>query len=1587
MNLVTHFLLGAVLSVAVSVGRGGEARPVPFETGREEVRFEKKGVISLGAGPAVRIALQGDLLAVATNRRGGSGGRTPWYSADAVDVYRLTDDGPEHVVSVPVGSTVRVLQFDRPNQLFVGDQTYLSLYSIYPDKGAYRRQWTYAVSELDQIVPIYLHYILRTGDRALTLATNGNLRRAGFLPSRWMTWGGIHDRYVTIHPQGGCELYCQDTTRRFRYIRGLALLGDAVKIEHLAGDRVLVLDRDRGLRVFKTTHLIKDLRKNARKVRESLTEASYGLYIAGECEFADEAIDFDVGDGFIAVLDRTGKVWTVPLEPGSGRLGEPVCVPDLKNVVSLAADGSRVAAIAGGGRVYAFGPKTPVTEVIVPVQVGPWFPVDDTPCVAIDGSVYVLSESGLGSRVFEGSGPIVDARAAGGRVFLLKGGALLCAEWRDQRLVAVGEVEVPGNAELLRVGPTHAAVVHGHNGLCLVDIRRPEEMRVVADRELDLQPFGDVSAQKRIQDLVVEEDRLLVTGPEVYVYGQEALLSDAPTVEPKAVWNRPYMSGDEWMSPSLLRGLGPGRYLFTSRAGVDTRAYVLTETDGNTFNWRYTQLGLGNVQDLASAGEGLYLAACAADGVRAVRVDGAGGMSLLGSGREPGCEYQAVLAVGDTVYVRSGNSVITYGLSVRPTTERTAFAYEPAGDEMPTVTVDGVDVTSEAYRASMSYRNKLKLVRADLSDQAGFPGVAVPQGTVAVDPQTGRIKFADARNGEPRFLARSEYMNVGFAGMRKAGRYHIAAMSEQSQGFGVLDLSDPTCMEIVGVAGQAPYYAYPHTVIARRDGYAYIAGNMGARVVQPVDFRDPHHPHYERAVDRKAGGVMKFTCGTRYSGFFRDDRLFVPCSEGLTEIDVSNPEHIERVAVHEPSRLIHQVFPEQNRAARWLDGRLEFLDITDVSAPKVIGRYPAEGPFERPWGLTITDGDRTYIRAPNANNRGWQLTLLDTADWRNPRFIGTFEVPDGADGKPDRYNGAFEVRDGIVYLPGHWRFFVLDWRDAENPRLVGSLDEDAFVGTWRYRYMEQQPRVTVVAGDQFGRGMIVEAIDGNTVWLYGMEATYAVDVADPAKPKIVGGGPGFGESYWIRSDESDLVMIGGYRHSFYDIADPLRPRCIMERWDGSPHETGFPASGHRMPRLEASSSAIRRWEHNPETGLFDVVDSGLRPFWLARDVVLNGRDYCHIIAGQRGNNSTTLRTGPVAVEPGERLRLQALVRTDSYPDRLHMFDRSHLYDNARASFVRLWLCPAGSDRPIWRDERDESDGVLYSIDQSIVVPADVSAVELRAIVAGDVCLGDIALRRDGSNLIENGDLRTDKDGNPPGWHIDPVYGAKRDHNNFAADFCDGETFYMLHRNELFLYDLASQKRFPVARIAVQVDAKSDSPVVTKVRREGDRKIAYVATYQGLLSVDVTDPYRPARLGTLTLPWLDGSQHDADFSGDFLVVSQGYTSNPFTHGFCVVDISNPARMRLRSAVQHKRHSGTVCHNGYVILGDYGQGMQIWDITNPDRPELVIDQGYDRCSQTRTIGYHGNHVLRNEVGGLETWETPIRAQAPSGKVEVR
>jgi len=1609
--LVVAIAAGWVSTLAETVVR--DATPVPFDTGRKKVVFEQTGLIHLGTGRVSHVAIWRDRLAVSVDRTyrgevkdpvglstaGGSSLYTPprtgWFSLNAVDIYRVGKDAElTFITSIPLQNRVRLLQFGPRGGLFIGDTVGVTAYGIDVRRKLTQKQWTYAIAGLEQIIFLWQRVLLRSEDCMHIVQGKGRssvvLRELNFLPSSWLSSAGLRDRYLITSGKGECNLYYTDPRGKFHFARTLPLLGDVQLTHPVSTTSALVMDREFGLRVFNMMGLTRDVRKKeyGKNPRSFEDPRFVGIdlrkrYVLGQLALEGEILGCEVFGDRVVLVGQDGNVSAADLDRKSGKFGDLARVDGLEEILEVAGDKDRQVAVSRDGSVFLFSKELAPKRVLTPVETGPWFLADGKVFVSVGGTLRVLSKGALGPEVFQGEEEILDIQTSGDLVYVLSAGSLTCGGIEAGKWATHSSVTVPKEAHFFRVGPGYGAIVHGERGLIMVDLGDPTQIRLASHHELEMVTHSEVPTKTRdhltyrtdIRDVLVEKGRVFVLGTEVFVYGLNELLSADKTVRWRAMWHRPYVSADDIMNTSLIARLGDGRYLVANRRffGIYTRFYVLTERPDGGFDWRYSRLGGGNTWDLKVMDGGLCFLAAGQDGLRALQFSEGDHAAYLGSEREPGTEYQAVLTDGQTLYAKCGNTIRSFNWRLEEVKEQTAFTFAPQGEKTPKVSVGDVDITSEAYKMKMGYRNRLRLVPTDLSDDAGFPAVKVEQGTVAIDSKLGRLKFADGRNEEPKFVSRCEYINVGLGCWRKVGRYHIAAMSEQSQGFGVLDLSDPTRMKLVAVTGQPNWFTYPHTIVGYRDGFAYMTGNMFNTLI-PVDMTDPLKPHYERMINMESGAVTKFTCPTHYAGFFRGDRLFVPCSEGLVEVDVSDPSHITRVTMHERARLIHQVFPETNRAVRWEEGHLEYLDITNVANPKVLGSYPEEGTFEHKKGQTLTEGDRTYILATNTK-RKQILVLVDCSDWTAPKLGAAFELPKDA--------VSFIARDGYVYVTGTRSFYVVDWRRAGEPKQIAGLGESAFLGTWYWHFKEDEPRATVVAGGRYGSKLHVETMDGNTVWMTSNSSSYAVDVSDPARPKVVGAGPGFGESWWIRSGESQTVMIGSYRHNFIDISNPGKPKCVMEYYAGHPLEVGWPCLGDH-DRYEVSRTTLKRWYQDPKDGLFRFEKDVVYPIWFGPDSDYRycNRTLCHIAGLNLGRNSTLIESDPLAVTEGERLVLNGLIRTLGYHDRLHIFDRSRTYENERTSAVEFSVRASDSDRAFFRITRDESDGVVYSLGNAIGVPKGVKEVVLGVQVRGYGWLGDLQVLRGPENLLKNGnfDAPLDDRGLHPGWNLVKVAGGGR-------GYADQGAFYLLRDNDLHIYELGGKSRLPVSKIPAQIHPTSDSPVSIYVRQGPQRKVAYVITYQGLVTIDVTDPKQPAKLGAMSIPWFSGSNQYGSFSGDLFVVSQGYGSNKFTEGFYVIDVSDPATPRLRSQVTQKRHSGTVCHNGYVIVGDYNQGMQIWDITDPDRPKMVTDQGFQRCSQIWSIDYHGNHVLRNEVGGLELWEAPCRAQAPEGKVTVR
>jgi hypothetical protein len=1524
-------------------------------------------VAHLGSGFATHAALAGDLLAVATTAGASA---APGPRSGMVDLYRLGSGGaPEYFITLYSHTAIRFVALAGA-RLYVADAVGVSAYQVNVKKGTAVLAWKFALEGVDQVTGVIPSALLLRTATTMQLA-----RDAGSacipdtqwkLSSRHIVGASVPDRCFVLGGSGMCQLYNLTPDQRIEFLADVPLFGKVRWVEPHGAMQALVLDADNGLRLYNTKAFART-RKDADaelvprgfddpRFREADVKAQFVL---AELPVKDGA-SFRICGDRIFVLHGAGQLGMTQLGAKGGFSAlQPVA--GLGPVATLEGDAKRQVAVGRDGSVTLLA-EGRVTAKLPTMATGPMVTIAGQLYVANGPALLRVDRGGLAEEMYRDEGPILKIATQGPHVFLLSAGHLTAAKFLDGTLAVLGTVEVPAGASLLRLGPTHAGVVHGGNELMLVDIRDPARLKVVADRPLEMPELSETKAAPRpIRDLVVEERRVLVIGTEVFIYELEKLLSPTAQVTPKGRWNRPYLSNDEMLPTSTITALGGERYLVTSSASFSklpiTRAYVLTLKDDAVASWEYCRLGAGSTQDTKLIAPGVLAIAAGDDGLRLLGMGA--NRAYLGSHREPGEDVQAVATDGDRIYAKAGNIIRTFEYKVQPVQEATAFTFAPRAEGTPKVLVDGVDVTSEEYRVAMGYRNRLKVQPADLAD----PALTVPQGTVAVDTKLGRLKFADGRNREPRFLSRAEYINVRLAGWRKAGPYAVAAMSEQSEGLGVMDLSDPGNLKILGVAGQPPHYAYPHTIIGYRDGFAYMTGNFHDNLLQTVNMKDPRHPFYERMIRLENGAVAKFSCPTHYSGFFRGNRLFVPGKTGTTEVDITDPTHPERVAVHAEAHSIHQVAADGHRAMRWVEGRLEFLDLTDVAHPKVLGAFKAD--FSP--AITVTEGDFTWVLTAAAGKEK-QLVCIGHRDVQAPTLVSKTTVPGDVVG--------ILPEGGYVYLSGLRSFRVLDVRQPEAPKEIAALDEPSFIGQWKYSFIEEQPRVTVVAGKDM-EGLNIELKDGNTIWLTSSGASYAIDIADPRHPRVTGGGPGFGESWWVRSDESDLVSIGSYRRLFVDIANPSKPRALFEQWTDHPFRSGFPSAGG-WGQYHVATDTIWKWERNAATGLFDVRRDALLPVWVGPDpeYQMHGRPVC-LVSGA-GRSATLVRSAAFDVKPGERLVFKGFARTVPYQD-LELVRNAEQTPNNEVTFSAV---VEGKKTQAWSLTHDRQDGVLYRIERPFIVPPKIDRLAFQVAVKGRGWVSDLQLLRGEENLLQNGSFTEtlDAGGQHPGWTVTP----SADRN--MASFADDEVLYAAQGHDVLLYDLKQRSLFPVGRISVAVDSGTDGPSRIEVRREGARKLAYVLTGIGLVTLDVTDPRQPFKLGALALPWLNGKNPYCSLWRHYLVAAHGYGSNPLTEGFYVIDVKDPGQPVLRSFVEGRRHSGVVCHNGYVMLGDYDQGMQIWDIRNPDRPEMITDQGYVRCSQTWSIEYHGNYALRNEVGGLELWEVPAPAQAPEGKVTV-
>lgn len=108
------------------------------------------------------------------------------------------------------------------------------------------------------------------------------------------------------------------------------------------------------------------------------------------------------------------------------------------------------------------------------------------------------------------------------------------------------------------------------------------------------------------------------------------------------------------------------------------------------------------------------------------------------------------------------------------------------------ILVDGVDVCSWDYARARGFSKPRRPVYQDLSDATGWPDVHVRSGTVAIDPRTGRFRFAegDTQTG----IVRENFLMTPHGMTHRPtvrGHYMYCPNGETWSGVRVVDIADP----------------------------------------------------------------------------------------------------------------------------------------------------------------------------------------------------------------------------------------------------------------------------------------------------------------------------------------------------------------------------------------------------------------------------------------------------------------------------------------------------------------------------------------------------------------------------------------------------------------------------------------------------------------------------------------------------------------------------------------------------------------------------------------------------------------------------
>ncbi|MBI2191382.1 MAG: serine hydrolase [Planctomycetes bacterium] len=269
---------------------------------------------------------------------------------------------------------------------------------------------------------------------------------------------------------------------------------------------------------------------------------------------------------------------------------------------------------------------------------------------------------------------------------------------------------------------------------------------------------------------------------------------------------------------------------------------------------------------------------------------------------------------------------------------------------------EGLDVASAAWAETGNFRSPRRVRYQDLSDAAGWPGVHVPGGFIALDPVTGRLKFSEGNPGQPlERVSVSRTPHGTPSGVLLHGRYAYLSNGGSCRGFQVIDVSDPLLPETVSAIDVGHDLRYPPQLLG---DLAFVSSSDNGLLA--VNVSNPRHPRISGQFCLRAPATTGafVLCGpwayvhVGWEGPQPPD----PAVAGWHVLDLTQAHRPLDLGLMDPTAAAPGLF-HRGVAYRTGEKSLDILDITNPLRPKTARSLPLPG---KPLGAAVSS-DFFYV--------------------------------------------------------------------------------------------------------------------------------------------------------------------------------------------------------------------------------------------------------------------------------------------------------------------------------------------------------------------------------------------------------------------------------------------------------------------------------------------------------------------------------------------------------------------------------------------------------------------------------------------------